>query len=150
MSAPATTVRVFADSNVFVEGLFSPWSNSRAILILARAGMFRLVLSPYVKDEVEGVLLRRFGTNPEVVGRLIDDYDRALGLLEPEMTGRISREEFNAHRALIRHGHDVPVLVTAIKARPDWLVTSNIDHFPPEVATRTGLRIVTPPQFLRL
>ena len=144
------TVRVFPDSNVFVEGLFAPWSASRAILILARAGMFRLVISPYVRDEVEGLLLRRFGANPEIGGKIIDDYDLALKLLAPETLDRITKQEFQQYRSFIRHGNDVPVLVTAIKAKPDWLVTSNTEHFSPEVAARTGLKIVSPHDFLKL
>lgn len=151
MSAPASPVRVFPDSNVLVEGLFAPWSASRAILILARAELFRLVLSPYVEEEVERALLKVLAKDEAEGTRLIDDYGLALKLLAPERTGRrITREEFDAHRHLIRHGSDVPVLVTAIKARPDWLVTANTEHFTPEVAASTGLRIVTPHQFLRM
>lgn len=149
MTTSKSPIRVFVDSNVLIEGLFSPWSNSRAILVLARSGLFRLVLSPYVEDEVEGVLLRRFAADDQGGGRLIDDYARALDLLDPERLERVTRSELDAHRAFIRHQHDVPVLVTAIKARPDWLVTSNTEHFSPAVAARTGLRIVTPHQFLR-
>ena len=141
-------IRVFVDSNVLIEGLFAPWSAPRAILILARAGVFRLVLSPYVELEVERALLNRLARDDEEGGRLIDDYALALRLLSPERTAHITREEYDAHRALIRHGNDVPVLVTAIKARPDWLITSNTEHFTPDVATRTGLRIVTPQEFL--
>lgn len=46
MSAALALQRVFPDSNVLIEGLFSPWSASRAILVLARTRAFRLVLSP--------------------------------------------------------------------------------------------------------
>jgi predicted nucleic acid-binding protein len=148
MNLPVALQRVFSDSNVLIEGLFAPWSTSRAILILARSRAFRLVLSPYVEAEVEQALLNRLARNSTEGTRLIDDYALALTLLAPERTERISREEFAAHRSLIRHGHDVPVLVTAIKARPDWLITSNTAHFTPEVAVRTGLRIVTPHEFL--
>ncbi len=74
----------------------------------------------------------------------------ALKLLDPERLARITKEEFVAYRAVIRHGNDVPVLVTAMNARPDWLVTANTEHFTPEVARRTDLRIVTPRTFLRL
>lgn len=150
MSAPAAPVRVFPDSNVLVEGLFAPWSASRAILILARASVFRLVLSPYVEEEVERALLKVLAKDDAEGTRLIDDYDLALRLLAPERAGRITRGEFDAHRHLIRHGNDVPVLVTAMKAKPDWLVTANTEHFTPEVAARAGLRIVTPHEFLRL
>lgn len=146
----ASVPRVFVDSNVLIEGLFAPWSASRAILILARARVFRLVLSPYVETEVERALLNRLAQNEKEGSQLINDYDLALRLLDPERLARISPEEFKAHRTLIRHLNDVPVLVTAIKARPDWLVTSNTEHFNEEVAARTGLRIVTPSDFLRL
>ncbi len=147
MANPAP--RVFPDSNVLVEGLFSPWSVSRAILIMARAKLFRLVLSPYVEKEVERALLGRLNVDYERGSRLIDDYALALKLIAPERLDTITKEEFKAHRHLIRHGNDVPVLITAIKAKPDWLVTANVEHFDEDVALRTGLRIVTPPGFLR-
>lgn len=149
MSEKNEPIRVFVDSNVLIEGLFAPWSASRAILILSRVGVCRLVLSPYVETEVERALLERLGRDPKGGSQLIDDYALALKLLLPERTQRITREELDAHRALIRHGNDVPVLVTAIKAKPDWLITSNTEHFTAEVGARTGLRIVSPHEFLR-
>lgn len=149
MSAYKESARVFVDSNVIIEGLFSPWSASRAILILAMAGLFRLVLSPYVEMEVERTLLNRLARDEEEGSRLIDDYALALRLLDPERTRHITSEEFQSHRSLIRHVNDVPVLVTAMLARPDWLVTSNTEHFTAEVGSRTGLTIVTPHEFLR-
>jgi len=147
--APARP-RVFVDSNILVEGLFAPWSAPRAILILARARLFRILLSPYVEAEVERALLKRLARDEEEGSRLIDDYALALRLLDPERLDRITREEFDTQRHLIRHLNDVPVLATALKARPDWLVTSNTEHFDAGVAARTGLRIVTPHEFLRL
>ncbi len=152
MSTPeaAAPVRVFVDSNVLIEGLFAPWSASRAILVLSRAGVIRVVLSPYDEEEVERALLKRFGEDEQDGARLIDDYALALELLRPERLPRITKAEFVAHRATIRHRNDVPVLVTAIKARPDWLVTANTEHFTAEVSRRTGLAIVTPRDFLKL
>lgn len=149
MSLANPAPRVFPDSNVLVEGLFSPWSVSRAILIMARAKLFSLVLSPYVEKEVERTLLGRLNVDYEKGSRLIDDYALALKLIAPERLDTIAKEEFKAHRHLIRHGNDVPVLVTAIKAKPDWLVTANVEHFDEDVGLRTGLRIVTPHGFLR-
>jgi predicted nucleic acid-binding protein len=148
LSGSGGVLRVFVDSNVLIEGLFAPWSASRAILILARAGVFRLVLSPYVEAEVERALLKRLARDSEEGSRLIDDYALALKLLAPERTERITREEFDSHRSLIRHINDVPVLVTAIKAQPDWLVTANTEHFNADVAARTGLQIAAPREFL--
>ncbi|HKV42607.1 MAG TPA: hypothetical protein VJX67_25620 [Blastocatellia bacterium] len=90
----------------------------------------------------------RLAEDDEKGSQLIDDYALALELLAPERTGRITRPEFESHRSWIRHMNDVPVLVTAIKAKPDWLVTSNTEHFDAAVSARTGLRIVTPKEFL--
>lgn len=54
-----------------------------------------------------------------------------------------------ASRHLIRHAADVPVLLSAMKARPDWLLTHNTKHFSTAVARRTGLAIATPTAFFR-
>ncbi|MDQ3012322.1 MAG: type II toxin-antitoxin system VapC family toxin [Acidobacteriota bacterium] len=140
---------VFPDSNVFIEGLVSSYGVSRAILILARLKLFRIQLSPYVEDEVERFLLRRYARNENEGSRLIEDYHLTLKLLDPERLPKITSEEIRAHQSLIRHQHDVPVLASAVKAQPDWLITANVQHFNAEVAARTGLRIVTPHAFLR-
>jgi hypothetical protein len=116
---------------------------------MARAKLFQLVLSPYVEQEIERALMRRLNIEYEAGSRLIDDYALAMQLINPERFEGITREEFDDYRHLIRHGNDVPVLVTAIKAMPDWLVTANVEHFNEDVALRTGLRIVTPHGFLR-
>jgi hypothetical protein len=80
--------RVFPDSNVLVGGLFSPWSVSRAILIMARAKLFQLVLSHYVESEIERALLRRLGIEYEAGSRLINDYALAMQL-RPAKRSRI-------------------------------------------------------------
>lgn len=149
MSATPPTQTVFPDSNVFIEGLVSHYSVSRAIITLARLRLFRVQLSPYVEDEVENFLLRRYARNEGEGSRLIEDFHLTLKLLDPERLPKITGEEIRAHRATIRHSHDVAVLASAIKAQPDWLVTANVQHFNAEVAARTGLRIVTPHGFLR-
>ena len=55
-----------------------------------------------------------------------------------------------ANRALIRHEADVPVLLSAIAAKPDWLLTHNTKHFTQAVAVRCGLRIATPVKFFTI
>lgn len=150
MNTPASLARVFPDSNVFIEGLVSHWGAGRAILVLARLKSFRLLLSPYVELEVEEYLFRRLRQDYAAGSQLVDSYHLALQLINPERLPEITAAELHAHRALIRHSHDVPVLVTALKAKPDWLITSNTEHFNAEVAARTGLRIVTPHEFLHL
>ena len=115
---------------------------------MARVAGLRLVRSPYVEEEVERALLARLAQDDKTGSRLIDDYALALTLLDPERTDRITQSEFERHLGFIRHMNDVPVLVTAIKSKPDWLVTANVEHFNADVAARTGLRIATPRQCL--
>jgi len=45
---------------------------------------------------------------------------------------------------------DAAVLASAIATRPDYLVTGDRQFFSPQVAMRSGLRIVTPAQLLRI
>lgn len=56
-ASPAVLPRVFLDSGVLLEGLLAPWSASRAVLVLSRRRVFKIVLAKYVQDEVEENLL---------------------------------------------------------------------------------------------
>ena len=78
---------------------------------------------------------------------MLEDYVRLIELASPEIISPPSLSEVQRSRALIRHLSDVPVLLSSIVAAPDFFITHNIAHFTPEVAARTGLRIVTPREF---
>jgi hypothetical protein len=58
-------------------------------------------------------------------------------------------DSVHANRHLIRHAPDVPVLLSAMAAKPDWLLSHNTKHFTQAVAQRTGLRIATPAEFFK-
>jgi hypothetical protein len=55
-------------------------------------------------------------------------------------------EEVLEHQDWISHPADVPILVAAARARVDFLVPLNVQHFIEEleVSRRSGLRIGTP------
>src|SRR5258708_3804441 len=59
------------------------------------------------------------------------------------------KTNLDVKRNLIRHEPDVLVLLSAVAAQPDWLLSHNTKHFTPVVAQRTALRIATPLQFFR-
>jgi hypothetical protein len=148
-SNPPPVPRLFLDSGVFLEGILAPWSVSRAILIHARCGTFTVILAAYVQMEVEKNLLAMLAHNPELATEAIDTYDTLLQLLKPERVSLPTKEEIDGSRHLMRHQADVPVLVSALKASPDWLLTTNTRHFTPQVAARIGLKIATPQAFLQ-
>ncbi len=106
------------DSGVLLEGLLAPWSASRAVLILSRRRVFKIILAEYVQGEVEDNLLELLASDSRLANETIDAYSTLLQLLEPELIPLSSKQEIDRHRLLIRHQADVPVLVSALKAAP--------------------------------
>jgi hypothetical protein len=80
---------------------------------------------------------------------ILDDHGRFLRLAKPEIIQVPDVTRFLDSRHLIRQATDVPVLLSAIDAKPGWLLTHNTDHFARGVAASTGLRIGTPADFFR-
>ena len=128
----------------------SEWGLDKAVLSLCAARICRMVLAEYVREEVEENLLKRsVELSPAVADQVIDDYSKLLKLARPEIIPLPSAREVARSRHLIRHAADVPVLLSAMQAQPDWLLTHNTQHFTPAVTKRTGLRIATPVEFFR-
>lgn len=149
MTAPRR-IRLFLDSNVLTGGIVSEWGLDKATLSLCAAKVCRLVLAEVVRDEVEENLLFHAQRLTSVESdRLIEDYHRLIKLTSPHIVPYPDRDAVLAHRHLIRHEADVPVLLSAMASGPDWLLTHNTKHFTKAVAERTSLRIATPAQFFR-
>jgi predicted nucleic acid-binding protein len=143
-------VRLFLDSNVLTAGIVSTWGLDKAVLSLCAARICRLVLAETVREEVEeNLLVRLGGIESGDASRVLDHYARLIELMKPEIAPYPSQAGVKAARHLIRHASDVPVLLSAIASRPDWLLTHNTKHFTPAVARKTGLRIATPAEFFR-
>jgi predicted nucleic acid-binding protein len=143
-------IRLFLDSNVITGGIVSPWGMDKAVLSLCAARVCKLVLAEAVRDEVEGnLLIHAERLSPSDADDLIEDYRRLIKLTNPELVPYPDKHSVHSNRQLIRHAADVPVLLSAIASKPDWLLTHNTKHFTRAVAQRTGLRIATPGEFFR-
>ena len=136
------------DSGVLLEGLLAPWSASRAVLILSRRRVFKIVLAKYVQGEVEDNLIELLASDSRLANETINAYSTLLRLLSPEFIPLPNQQEVDRYRHLIRHQADVPVLVSAMTATPDWFLTTNTRHFTKQVALRTQLKILTPQEFI--
>jgi predicted nucleic acid-binding protein len=149
MSKPKP-LRLFLDSNVVTGGIVAAWGLDRGVLSLCSARICRMVLAQYVREEVEENLLRR-ATELSLTeaDRVIEDYGKLLKLARPEIIPLPSAQEVVRSRHMIGHAADVPVVVSAVQAHPDWLLTHNTKHFTPAVAKRADLRIATPSEFFR-
>ena len=143
-------IRLFLDSNVLTGGIVSPWGLDKATLSLCAARVCRLVLAEVVRDEVEeNLLLHAQRLRADDADQLIEDYRRLIKLTNPEVVPYPERELVRSSRHLIRRASDVPVLLSAMASKPDWLLTNNTKHFTKVVAQRTSLRIATPAEFFR-
>jgi hypothetical protein len=108
------------------------------------------VLADVVREEVEENLLLHAERLPSLdADQLIEDYRRLMELTDPELIPYPAKDLVRSNRHLIRHAADVPVLLSAMASKPDWLLAHNTKHFTKTVAERTALRIVTPAEFFR-
>lgn len=141
-------IRLFLDSNVLTAGIVSPWGLDKVVLSLCAAKVCKLVLAEIVRDEVEENLLLHAERLPSIdADQLIEDYHRLIKLTNPELVPYPGKDQVRSSRHLIRHAADVPVLLSAIASKPDWLLTHNTKHFTRTVAQRTALHIATPAEF---
>ena len=142
--------RLFLDSNVLTGGIVSEWGLDKAVLSICAARVCRMVLADVVRWEVEENLLHHAGLlSIPSGGNLLEDYRRLIELADPETVPQPALELVRANRHLIRHEADVPVLLSAMACKPDWLLTNNTKHFTPAVAERSGVRIATPAEFFQ-
>jgi predicted nucleic acid-binding protein len=143
-------IRLFLDSNVLTVGIVSSWGLDKATLSLCAAKMCKLVLAEVVRDEVEENLFLHAKRLPSLDGeQLIADYRRLIKLTNPELVPYPDKDLVRSSRHLIRHEADVPVLLSAMSSKPDWLLTHNTKRFTRAVAQRAALRIATPAEFFR-
>jgi len=132
-------VKLFLDSSALFAGIASPKGAARVLLLLGETGRVILIVSEQVIAETERATARKIpGVLREV--RLAILKSRVMIRLDPPA------EAIWEHKDWISHMADVPILVAAVQAEVDYLVTLNRKHFidDPQVAKRTGLRIGTP------
>lgn len=128
----------------------APWGLDKATLSLCAAKVCRLVLAEVVRDEVEeNLLLHAQRLAALEAEQLLEDYRRLIKLTAPEVVPYPDKGLVRSSRHLIRHASDVPVLLSAMASKPDWLLTHNTKHFTKAVAQRTSLRIAKPAEFFR-
>jgi len=131
---------VFLDSSALFTGVVSSSGAARALLLLAEAGRITVTVSEQVVAETERAVARK-------VPRALPYYREALrNTQELRIVRQPSPEEIETGRGIIGHEADVPIVVAAMEAEVDYLVTLDRRHFidDPRVADKSGLRIGTP------
>lgn len=148
-------VRLFFDAGVIIEGCFSSWGASKALLILAtlRAN-FTVILAEAIEREVERALVRKTSSLDAATATTIAQsvsgwLDRVRIERYPMPFPDDIRTQLPTILPVLRHVNDLPAVVTALQAKPDWVISTNTEHWNERLANRTGLRIATPQAFLR-
>jgi predicted nucleic acid-binding protein len=135
--------RIFADASVLIAGAGSRTGASRAVLVMAEIGLYRLVVSRQVLDETERNLRKKLPAALPVFAEL-------MMAINPEVVPDSSPEEVIRWQAVIEP-QDVPILAAAVAAAPDRFLTLDVKGFiePTHVAEKSGLRIETPAEFVQ-
>ena len=128
--------RIFVDANVLIAGADSRSGASNAVLQLAEVGLFRLVASRQVLDEVERNVRKKL---PRALPNLVV----LLAQLPLEIVSDPADADCLRWVDVIEL-KDTPILAAAVLAKVDRMVTLNTKDFTPEVAQASGLSIQTP------
>lgn len=139
MSEKNNSFRVFVDSNVLISAMRSQNSLSSKLLQVLITE-HHLIVCSYSINEVSKVLSERF---PEAMSA----WDRFLTSLEFELTYTPTDPSYYA-APNIRDEKDIPILVSAIIAQPDILVTGDYDFHTPEI--REHFAVYTTADFLKI
>ena len=131
-------MRVVLDTNVIVSGLNFP-GNERTVLELAMRGRFDLVLSPFILQEVAGVLCRKFGWEEAQAADATSALERAATVVEPPRLPEVIKGDHPDNR----------VLECAVAGSAACLVTGDRRHLLP-IGEHHGTRIVNAPRFLTI
>jgi predicted nucleic acid-binding protein len=128
--------RIFVDANVLVAGGDSRSGASNAVLQLAEVGLFRLVASRQVLDEVERNVRKKL---PRALPNLV----ALLAQLPFEIVSDPADADCLRWVDVIEL-KDTPILAAAVLAKVDRMITLNTNDFTPEVAQASSLSIQTP------
>jgi len=136
---PKAQISLFFDSSALVAGAISSQGASRALLILAGAGYIDLLVTEQVIVETERALARK-------APKALPAYREMILSTSAQILPDPPLSEVLMHQGIISHPVDVPIVVAAMRAKVDFLVTLNRRHFidDPDVANQSGLRIGTP------
>jgi len=146
-------LRLFLGAGVVIDGCFNRWGTCKGVLILSTLRTrFQVVLAEPILAEVQREIGRRIKSLPaDEAKKVVDNVDGWLKRTRHDIVPWPSNQEVHAHHNLmsvVQRDNDMPSVVAAVLARPDWVLSTNAEHWNQDVATRTGLRIVTPLDFL--
>ncbi len=129
-------LRVFVDANVLIRGITYPRFPYEIMRHIAR-GDIKLVLSPTVLDEVRECLAQKF---PQHLG----GFEAFLSMIDYELVSDPTPEEEEANIDLVRDPKDVYIVLAAVKAKVDRLVSADADLTDVDETTEKLRQLIQP------
>jgi predicted nucleic acid-binding protein len=114
----------------------------RSLLLLAANGVYTVVWSQYIANEVERKMVEMGWSQPKAAALVNALIEFAEVVDYRQITG-------GNYDVWLRDPDDHPIMATALAGRVDYLVTWNTRDFPPKQRF-AGITILTPDAFLRL
>lgn len=135
--------KLFLDANIWFTAARSPQGGSGYIVMLAKKGRIKLVISGQILSEVEKNLRKK-----ENNSTLLRHFDN-LSLTKPKLI-LIGNKNTNKYIDLI-NVKDAPVVAGAIQSGSDYLVTLDKKHFFTSIINDAHLpiKIVIPEIYLK-
>lgn len=132
-------VNIFLDSSALIAGIISETGAAHVLLQLGETEDTTLTISEVVFNETTRSIARKSPGN-------LDDMQKGIQKSRIRILPDPSHEEIQANLYLMDDPYDVPILLTAVKAKVDYVATHDHKHFldDPKVAERSGIRIGTP------
>ena len=137
-------INLFLDSSALFTGIISATGAARVLLLLAETGQITLTISEQAVTETERAMARK---TPQA----LNDLRQAILASQAQIVRDPTFEDVVAHLHRLSHPADVPILLAAMRAQVDYLVTLNCKHFMDDsgVAEGAGLKIGSPGEVLR-
>jgi putative PIN family toxin of toxin-antitoxin system len=128
--------RVFLDANILIRGVTFPRFPYEVLRHAARREIVAIVC-PLVLDSVRLCVRERFPGYQEAL-------DSLLEILDLQVVADPTFEEVGAHAGLVRDAKDIPVVLAAIAAGAEYLVSTDRDLVDEDDTTSELRRDVTP------
>lgn len=131
--------KIFLDSSALIAGVLSPVGAARVLLVMSERAEILLFINEHVITETERSLAKK-------VPQALPEFRRTLKNADIKIIPNPSAREVKKNLYLISDPQDVPILLSAMKAKVDFLATHNRKHFldDPKVSENSGLKIGTP------
>jgi len=131
-------LRVVLDTNVYISAILFG-GKCEEILKLANLGLFEIVISKKIIDEIKSVLMEKFYWPDKQIAEAIKYIKETTSIVNPEISLTIVKEDYA----------DNKIIECAVASNATYIVTGDRHHLLP-IKEYEGIKIVSPMEFLRL